>query len=152
MSLPKSSSTPRGEYLQSIVAKTRATDLLSWPQPTDDYELLGEFIAVYSFIDFNLRRFMEVLDHADVLPQAWKGKKGEKLPISDVDKVIRAMPGWDQKNILALERIERYRGLRNLLAHFAARRFPNDDAYLFVTKSARDYRQQFGRDSRPGKP
>ena len=38
-----------GEYLQGVVAKTRGTGLVDWPE-------------VYSFIDFNLRRFMEVLD------------------------------------------------------------------------------------------
>ena len=52
-----------GEYLQGVVAKTRATGLVNFPQLTkNDYELFGEFIEVYSFIDFNLRRFMEVLD------------------------------------------------------------------------------------------
>jgi hypothetical protein len=34
--------------------------------------------------------------------------------------------------------------LRNLVAHFMVRRFPNDDAYLFVTKSAKDYKRAFG--------
>ena len=46
-----------GEYLQGVVAKTRATGLVNWPQlKKNDYELFGEFIEVYSFIDFNLRR------------------------------------------------------------------------------------------------
>jgi hypothetical protein len=40
--------------------------------------------------------------------------------------------------------------MRDLLAHFAVRRFPNDDAFLFVTKSARDYKQQFGREPARG--
>ena len=52
-----------GEYLQGVVAKTRETGLVNWPQLTkNDYKLFREFIEVYSFIDFNLRRFMEVLD------------------------------------------------------------------------------------------
>ena len=52
-----------GEYLQGVVAKTRETGLVNWPQLTkNDFKLFGEFIEVYSFIDFNLRRFMEVLD------------------------------------------------------------------------------------------
>ena len=58
------------EYLQGVVAKTRATGLVNWPQLTkNDYELFGELTEAYSFIDFNLRRFMEVLDHADATPQ-----------------------------------------------------------------------------------
>jgi hypothetical protein len=150
MALPKTNATAREQYLQDIVSSTPAMELMRWQRPTkEDYEIVGEFIEQYSFIDFNLRRFIEVLDAADVLPKIWKEKKGEGLPIAEVDIVIRAAPGWDKNNLIALGRIVRYRGMRNLLAHFVIRRFPKDDAFLFVTKSARDYKQQFGRE--PGR-
>jgi hypothetical protein len=151
MALPKTNATPREQYLQDIVSGTPAAELMRWQRPAkDDYEIIGEFIEQYSFIDFNLRRFIEVLDAVDVLPKIWKGEKGEKLPIAEVDIVIQAAPGWDKNNLIALDRIVRYRGMRNLLAHFVIRRFPEDDAFLFVAKSARDYKQQFGREPRRG--
>jgi hypothetical protein len=34
--------------------------------------------------------------------------------------------------------------MRNLVAHFVVRRFPEDDAYVFMTKSAVDYRRVYG--------
>jgi hypothetical protein len=151
MALPKSAPTERGRYLLEIVTKTPADDLVLWSMPTkNDYVLIGGFIVLYSYIDLNLRRFIEVLDKAGVLPSRWKGKKCQNLSISDVEKVIQGMPDWNQNNQIALQRIERYRGLRNLLAHFAIRRFPEEDAFVFVTKSARDYKQEFGTDPEPG--
>jgi len=37
-----------------------------------------------------------------------------------------------------------------LIAHFAVRRFPDDDAYLFFTKSDRDFKRLYGADPDPG--
>jgi hypothetical protein len=37
-----------------------------------------------------------------------------------------------------------------LIAHFAVRRFPGDDAFLFFTKSDRDFKRLYGRDPGPG--
>ena len=83
MALPKTNATPREQYLQDIVSGTPAAELMQRQRPTkEDYETIGEFLEQYSFIDFNLRRFIEVLDTTNVLPIIWKGKKGEKLPIA----------------------------------------------------------------------
>jgi hypothetical protein len=82
MALPKTNATPRERYLQDIISGIPAAELMQWQRPTkEDYEIIGEFIEQYSFIDFNLRRFMEVLDAADALPKIWKGKKGLGLII-----------------------------------------------------------------------
>jgi len=40
--------------------------------------------------------------------------------------------------------------MRNLIAHFAIRRFPNDDAFLFIAKSARDFKKQLALILNPG--
>jgi hypothetical protein len=46
--------------------------------------------------------------------------------------------------------MEEFRYFRNLIAHFAIRRFPADDAFVFVAKSARDFKRVFGADPNPG--
>ena len=46
--------------------------------------------------------------------------------------------------------MEELRKFRNLVAHFAVRRFPDDDAFLFVAKSRRDFKRVFGADPPPG--
>jgi len=43
-----------------------------------------------------------------------------------------------------LEVISKCRGYRNIVSHFAAKRFPNEDVYIFASKSDRDARQVLG--------
>jgi hypothetical protein len=148
--LPKSISTERGRQLQAILSASPPEVLVQWPMPTkDDYVLIGAIIVLYSYIDLNLRRILEVVDLAGVLPPPWKGTTAN-LTIADVQKAIQSLPDWSESNLYALRQIEEFRGIRNLLAHFAIRRFPEDDAFVFVTKSARDYKREFGADPQPG--
>jgi hypothetical protein len=48
--------------------------------------------------------------------------------------------------LLKLDEIERRRGFRNLLAHWAARRLPGEDAIVFFTMDGFDERQISGAD------
>ena len=41
------------------------------------------------------------------------------------------------------------RPMRNLIAHFIVRRFPEDDAFLFMTKSDKDYKRYYGTEPSP---
>jgi hypothetical protein len=47
-----------------------------------------------------------------------------------------------EHNLNALERMAAPRTFRNLVAHFGMLRFPDDDAFHFITKSEADYRRQ----------
>jgi hypothetical protein len=104
--------------------------------------------VLYSYIDFNLRRFIEVLERAKVLPKRWLGKTAS-MPIGDIETIIQAMPDWAPNNVFAFARIKEFRKVRNLMAHFAVRRFPNEDAFVFVTKSAPDFKRVIGREPEP---
>jgi hypothetical protein len=53
---------------------------------------------------------------------------------------------WAPENLAALKQIEEFRGTRNILAHCVIRRFPEDDAFAFLFKSAEDYKEHFGTD------
>ncbi len=72
-----------------------------------------------------------------------------KLNISEADAAVLSLDRSDP-NRRALNQISERRGRRNLIAHFAVRRFPSDDAFLFFTKSERDFKRMFGRDPEPG--
>lgn len=148
--LPKMISTERLQYLMAIVDGTQAETLAQWPMlKGEDYSLIGGYIVLYSYIDFNLRRIVEAVDDAGELTTIGKGKAG-MLTIADVEKAIQTVPEiYQGTNKVAIDRIIDLRGLRNLLAHFAVRRFPNDDAFLFTTKSVRDFRREIGRDPEP---
>jgi hypothetical protein len=51
---------------------------------------------------------------------------------------------WNEANQTAFVRINERRKLRNILAHFFAKRFVSEDAFMFMTKSAADYEQVYG--------
>lgn len=142
--IPKGSETPRTRQLQDIVDATPTKEFLKWPQPTrEDFILIGLIVALYSYMDFQLHRMLESLDRADAIESSFHGKSG-RLNMHEVTKAILTAPDWSEENINALKRIQEFRGVRNMLAHFVVRRFPKDDAFVCLTKSARDYKQAFG--------
>jgi hypothetical protein len=149
MALPKSTETERTRYLQNLV-NSSPDAIINWPVPTrDDHVLVGRFVMLYSYIDFDLRRMIEVLDHANKLPAKRAGKSAE-MSIGDVETMLETMPDTSQANAAAFGRIREFRKLRNLVAHFAIKRFPNEDALVFITKSASDYKRVLGKEPDPG--
>ena len=148
--LPKNVETPRGRYLQTIIENASATNLAGWPMlDKTDYVLVGGLVVLFSYIDLNLRRVIEVFHHAGLLKAPWKSKVA-KLNAEEVAAAIQSLSCWDDEGRKALKEIEELRGLRNLVAHFAIRRFPSDDAFIFIAKSPRDFKHQFGSDPEPG--
>jgi hypothetical protein len=147
--LPRSKPNDRLLALQAKVDACTADDFASWPEPTkDDLSLMGGYILLFNYIDLNLRRMAEILELAGKLPKPLKGGVAA-LSITDVEGLLLATDLSDN-NRIAFENISEFRGMRNLLAHFAIKRFPQDDAFVLMTKSTRDYRREFGREPPPG--
>lgn len=131
--------------LRKIVEETGAEHILVWPTLKDeDYTLFAKIIHIYSSFDFILRYVAEIMDKQGMFKAPWAGKT-QKLTIAQVAEAIQSSAIWIGSNKFALEEIESYRRVRNLLAHFVARRFPGDNAYIFMTKSAIDYRRVYGK-------
>jgi hypothetical protein len=105
--------------------------------------------VLFSYIDFNLRHLVEGYDDAGLLQPPWKGKS-KVLNTADIAKAASTMLPWPEASVNAFSKIEYLRGLRNLVAHFAIRRFPDEDAFVFLAKSAKDYKKHFGGDPPPG--
>lgn len=150
MALPKNVDTSRGLELQAI-AQSADPAMDSWPQPTkDDIVVIGGIVVLFSYVDFNLRRLYDTFDHAKLLPERWKGKAA-KLNTGQIAQAVWETPVWvGPEDVAALKELEDLRLLRNLVAHFLARRFPNDEAYLFVTKNVTDYKRVFGKEPEKG--
>jgi hypothetical protein len=142
--LPPNAASPRNVYLQGILDHVDAHVALNdWPKLTDqDQFIIGRLVVLYNFIEFNLRRMLEAWDEAGLLQVRIKGNARD-LRIGQVETTVQAMFPWPEDQKHALERLAEMRNLRNLVAHFAARRFPNDDAFLFIAKSEADFRRQF---------
>jgi hypothetical protein len=139
------------EALQSIVDSTPREKLFDFPvlQP-HDHQMIGVFIQLFNYMDFNLRRAIETFAHAKLL----QGRAAKKYPkihsskvASAVQDAVKAMDAAVEDipdTIRILTIIERRREIRNLLGHWAARRFPSEDAIVLLTKDESDAMQVGG--------
>jgi hypothetical protein len=115
----------------------------------DDYALIGEWLVTYGYIDLNLHRLAEAMEVANILPAQWQGKM-KKANLTDKANAVRETPIWNASALRALEAIEGHRQQRHLCAHCAVRRFPEDDAFLFIFHSVKDFKRVFGHEPDPG--
>jgi hypothetical protein len=135
---PKPVETPRGVYLLGLL-KNAGDTLNSWTMPTkDDMALVGAYVVLYSYIDFNLRRLAESMEFIGRIPKVTRERR-----ISELAEAVQSAD-WSPENLAALRRIEEFRKTRNLLAHQVIRRFPDDDAFAFLFKNAKDFEEHFG--------
>jgi hypothetical protein len=151
MALPPEHRTPRIEMLEAIVASMPQEKLFDFPvlEPSD-HQIIGVFIQQSNYMDFNLRRAIETFAHAKLL----RGEAAKKYPrihsskvASTVQNAIKAMDAAVEdipETIRLLTIIERRREIRNLLGHWAARRIPNEDAIVLLTKDESDAMQLGG--------
>lgn len=148
MALPKSTETPRTLELQSIVAATHEKELEMWPLAGNaDYAVFGQYITLFGYIDLNLRRIVETAAAVGILNE--NKTKACDLKIDKVATAVQSLPGMPAENKKAIGYLKSMRTLRNLLAHFAVKRFPSDDAYCFLTKSAEDFRSAMNVEPEP---
>jgi hypothetical protein len=144
VALPTSRETERTLYLRGIVEATDPAEHANWPKLTDDdLCLFGRIIHLFSKIDFSLNYIVQIMDDNGMLSERWAGRSA-KLSTGDLMKAIRSTGIWDESHLVAFERIEENRKLRNMLAHFVILRLPNDDAYMFTTKSPYDFKRVMG--------
>jgi hypothetical protein len=144
MALPKSIPTERTGYLQNLVNSSPVA-IANWPAPTkEDQALIGRLVMLCSYIDFNLRRMIEAFDHAKKLPAKWSGKSA-KMALGDIETTLETMPDTSPEGAAIFKRIRMVRTYRNMVAHLCIKRIPNEDALVFFTKSAGDYKRALGK-------
>ncbi|RUW49790.1 hypothetical protein EOA32_21400 [Mesorhizobium sp. M1A.F.Ca.ET.072.01.1.1] len=118
----------------------------------DDATLrIGRFVASYSFIELNLRRSVEFLHRAGLLPETYQKRPILKLPTHALVSAVKdAVLGMDPKKedikrtSASLDEIEYRRSIRNLFAHFAPTLMEGKDAIVFLTRSETDALQALG--------
>jgi len=133
------------EALQAIVDSTPLEKRIDFPvlQPPD-HQMIGVFIQLFNYLDFNLRRAIETFAYAKLL-QGEAAKRYPKIHSSKVASAVqdsvKAMDAAVEdipETLRILEIIERRREIRNMLSHWAARRIPNEDAIVLLTKDESD--------------
>jgi hypothetical protein len=127
--------------------------------PLNDQDLmqLGRYVYFFSFIEMNLRNCVERLALAGLIEQT-RPNEYLKLRAAQLVPVLRVAigkmaPEVEQvaETLAKLDEIELLRAYRNMIAHWAVKRFDRHNAYVFCTKSSGDVRQAFsGVDLEPG--
>jgi hypothetical protein len=145
VALPISTETERTKYLHGVAEAAAGIDVMSsWSKPTDeDLVLFARIVGFYSSIDFALRYAVDIMDRTGMLQAPWKGKTS-KLSMYKVSQAMQSSKIWNEGHKAGFEQIELHRRARNLVAHFVIRRFPTEDAFLFMTMSAADFEQVYG--------
>jgi hypothetical protein len=101
--LPKSIEPERTKYLQDVLNKCTPERLNAWPAPTkDDYQMIGMIIVFFSYIDYNLRSLLEILDHTGKVDEKLKGKTAT-LTMADAATAVQSSPIWPDEALKALK-------------------------------------------------
>ncbi len=123
---------------------------------SEDFRIIGAYVQIYNFIEFNGRRCVEIFARAHLL-NGHPATKPQRIHISNLVKTVKSVVAQmdavveDVPNSLAmLDEIELRRAIRNLLAHWSARRLPGEDAIVLLTMSGFDERQISGADRQFG--
>jgi hypothetical protein len=148
--LPKPVETPALLALKAKLDAASKEEMESWPIPSkEDFWLIGGIVVLYSHIDFDLRRIALLADHTGRLQKPWAGKTS-KITMEDTQSAVLSAREWEPENLKAFDFIKEFRAARNILAHFAVRRFPNDAAFVFLTNSPKEYKRVFKKLPPPG--
>lgn len=153
MALPKDNPNEKIRAVEEKVAKMSGDELAALPDCDEgDFKVFGLSVQYFGFMDFNLRRALEIFHKAKMIPREYQ-KLYPNLPDAKLTEalgtIIKSMDPKHETIELALEWIkviDATRANRNVVAHFAAKRFPDEDVYVFVSKSNRDAKRVFGFD------
>ena len=151
MALPNENRTAKTDAVEAAIKKVGPKDLVALPGlDGDDFKVFGTLIQHFCFIDLILRRALELFELSQMLPETAK-KLYPNLPDAKLTEtlveIVNAMDAKAEDKPAALtwlEVISKTRGYRNLVGHFAGKRFPGHDVYVFASKSDKDARKVLG--------
>jgi hypothetical protein len=153
MALPKEVLTEKVLAIREAIRKMTSEELGALPSlQDDDFRLLGIIVQTYCFIDLNLRRALEIMRMAKRLPPQHLKKYPNYSDAHLAGILIETVRGMDptvenvEESVFRLGEIDHCRGYRNVVSHFAAKRYPDEDVYVFASKSDKDARKALGRD------
>ena len=146
--IPAACPNPKLQEVQEwLNATPNAAELLQ-DLTAEDAALFGSYVIFYSGIELNMRRSLEIFATAGKLTEA-ENKKRHEMNMGKVVKTIERVicslePVMTQDYHKTFGDIEYGRSVRNLIAHWAPRRVPDQDIYVFFTRSAFDVKQATG--------
>lgn len=143
MALPKEHLTERAIYLRSEFEKYSIEELHNLT--SEDFKMLGMYIETYNFIDFNVQRLYLLLKENGVIITDKKVKEHNVHMLSKLKEVVDKFcdPSEIDVALAIMQEIEFRKPYRNIYAHWAAKRIPNEDAIVFLSSEPSEYRKKF---------
>lgn len=151
MALPLDNPNPKTDAVETEIKKMGPKDLAALPDlDDDDFKVIGALIQYFCFMDLNLRRALETFHAAKMLPKDYQ-KLYPNLPDAKLTEALAAIVSeMDaetediETSLMWLQVIDSTRLKRNLAGHFAGKRFPGHDVYVFASKSEKDAKKVLG--------
>lgn len=146
MALPIEYRNERAEYLEQEASKYQVSEL--WNLTDEDFMILGKYIQMYCFIELNIHRLFNLIVSTELFEIKLKGRVS--IPCI-LDKLIEVAgdnlvePSKVDETIGKLKEIKFRRDYRNIFAHWAAKRIPNEDGMIFFASDDSDYKKIFGK-------
>lgn len=144
MALPKEVAAEKVQRVNEALSKMSAVEKAALPPLDDeDFRLFGAISQHYCFLDLNLRRALEIMRLAKRIPPEYLKQYPDyaDAALTDVLKgsVEKMDPNMEdlEEAMFRLEETGRCRTYRNLINHFAGKRYPNEDVYVFASKRPR---------------
>ncbi|WP_267248506.1 hypothetical protein [Yersinia sp. Marseille-Q5920] len=145
MALPQEYRNEQLDKLERELLKYNVAELESLSQ--EDFYLLGMYIQTYNFIEFNIQRvFLLLMDKGIICLTPKENRMNINFPFI-VGKLLLSLDKLESdpdKKIEVAERINEIiyrRDHRNVLAHWAGKKIPGKDAFVFFTSDLEDMKR-----------
>jgi len=146
MVLPIEYRNERVEYLEREANKYQVSEL--WNLTNEDCMILGKYIQMYCFIEMNIHRLFNSIESAGLFEIKSKGRVNVPYILDKLIELVGENLVESSKvdgTISMLKEIKLRRDYRNIFAHWAAKRIPNEDGMIFFASNDSDYKKSFGR-------
>ncbi|OCG10265.1 hypothetical protein A9G13_00565 [Gilliamella sp. wkB178] len=147
MALPSEFRTEKTNFFEQELKKFQVDELENLTD--EDFRILGMYIQTYNFMDLNIQRCINILKDEKIL--FFDKKERQDIP-NLIDKIIDCLDKLDLEKEQEIETMEKLieikfrRNIRNLFAHFACKRIPNQDAFVFMSNPPKDIKKFFKRE------
>lgn len=145
MALPDEINSDKVDSISAALSKMSGEELAALPELEGaDLRCFGRLVQCFCFIDLNLRRALEVFHLAGKLPEKWNKDYPKTADgflteaLSDVVRTLDPKSELIEEALTWLTAISKFRTFRNLAGHSAAKRYPNEDVYIFANKNTAD--------------
>lgn len=151
MALPIEFRNQRLEYLENEARKYGPHEFGNLTD--DDFMLIGKYIQTYCFIELNMHRLFNDLRSIGEIKTKSNDKINFPYIMEKLTLLISSIQSESSKIDSAIDKLKEIqlrKDYRNIFAHWAAKRIPNEDGIIFFAGDALDYKKALNKKIEPG--